>query len=65
MRKVFCDRCGKEMKVPYINVWITARDRDAMELCEPCTDALYRFMGISTPGGGYEQLDSEMGGEAE
>lgn len=64
MRKVFCDRCGEEMKVPYINVWIGWRDRDAMEMCEKCCDALYRFMGMNTPGGGYEKLDSEMGGEA-
>lgn len=60
MRKIICDRCGEEMKAPYINVRIGWRDCDGLELCEPCTEALYRFMGINTPGGGYEKLDSEV-----
>lgn len=59
MRKIFCDRCGEEMKVPYINVWIGFRDGAGTELCEKCSDALNRFMGRNTPGGGYEKLDSE------
>lgn len=59
MRKIFCDRCGEEMKVPYINVWIGSRE-GATELCEKCSDALNRFMGRNTHGGGYEKLDSEV-----
>lgn len=60
MRKLFCDRCGEEMKIPYIRVWVGLRDGNGQELCEKCCDALYRFMGINTPGGGYEKLDSEV-----
>lgn len=60
MRKLFCDRCGEEMKVPYKRVWIGFREDDALELCKKCSDALDRFMGIDTPGGGYEQLESEV-----
>ncbi len=64
MRKVYCDRCGEEMKVPHMNVWIGLQYAAATELCEKCSDALYRFMGINTPGGGYERLDSEEGGDS-
>lgn len=60
MRKVICDRCGNEMKVPHINVWLGTRASDGLDLCEYCADALYRFMGINTPSGGYEKLDSEV-----
>ena len=60
MRKLFCDRCGDEMKWSHINVWIGSRTSDGLELCEKCSDALYRFMGINTAGGGYEKLDSEV-----
>lgn len=60
MRKIFCDRCGEEMKAPYINVWIGFREGACIELCEKCSDALDRFMGRNTPGGGYEKLDSEV-----
>lgn len=60
MKKYFCDRCGKEMKAPYIRLWIGHRDSDGQELCQKCNDALYSFMGINTPGGGYEKLDSEL-----
>ena len=60
MRKIFCDRCGEEMKVPYINVWIGFREGAGIELCENCSDALNRFMGRNTPGSGYEKLDSEV-----
>lgn len=61
MIKCFCDRCGEEMKVkvPYMKVFFGSRD-SGKELCEKCSDALYRFMGINTPGGGYEKLDSEV-----
>ena len=59
MRKVYCDRCGEEMKAPHMNVLIGLQYDVATELCEKCSDALYRFMGINTPGGGYERLDSE------
>lgn len=60
MIKRFCDRCGNEMKVAYIRLWIGIARDDGIELCEPCTDALYRFMGMNTAGGGYEKLDSEI-----
>lgn len=60
MIKRFCDRCENEMKVAYIRLWIGHTRDDGMELCEHCTDALYRFMGINTPSGGYEKLDSEV-----
>lgn len=59
MRKVFCDRCGNEMKIAFINIYIGSRDRTGLEICEPCTDALYRFMGVNTQSG-YEKLDSEV-----
>lgn len=59
MIKRFCDRCGNEIKVAYIRLWIGITRDDGIELCEPCTDALYRFMGMNT-GGGYEKLDSEI-----
>jgi len=65
MRKYFCDRCDNEMKIPYIRLWIGMQTNQAQELCEPCADALYRFMGINTPGGGYEKLDSEVMEEGE
>ena len=60
MVKRFCDRCGKEIKVAHIRLWIGIARDDGKELCEPCTDALYRFMGMNTPGGGYKKLDSEI-----
>lgn len=60
MLRRFCDRCNEEMKVPHINVWLGSRTSNCLELCEKCTDAFYRFMGINTPGGGYEKLDSEV-----
>jgi hypothetical protein len=53
------------MKIPYIRLWIGMQTNQAQELCEPCADALYRFMGINTPGGGYEKLDSEVMEEGE
>lgn len=60
MRKLFCDRCGEKMRFAQMNVWIGSRASDGLELCEKCCDALYRFMGINTPGGGYEKLESEV-----
>lgn len=63
MRKLFCDRCGDEMKIAFVNIYIGSRDRVGLDICEKCTDALYRFMGMNTPGGGYEKLDSEVAEE--
>lgn len=60
MRKIFCNRCGGEMRLPYIYVWIGLREGPETELCEKCSDALDRFMGRNTPGGGYEKIDSEV-----
>ena len=60
MRKLFCDRCGDEMNIAFIKIYIGSRDHGGMEICEKCTGALFRFMGMNTPGSGYEKLDSEV-----
>ena len=31
MRKLFCDRCGEEMKFAQMNVWIGSRTSDGYE----------------------------------
>lgn len=59
MKKIICDRCGNEMEVP-MTIWVGSRATNGLDLCVYCTDAFNRFMGINTPGGGYEKLDSEV-----
>lgn len=67
MRRVYCDRCGNEIMVPnYFSVCMerqTGVDSCELDLCETCVRALKRFLGVNTRGGGYEQLDSEIGGD--
>ena len=60
MKKIICDRCGNEMKIAYINIFIGRISGEPLDLCEYCANALYRFMGMNTAG--YEKLDSEEGG---
>lgn len=66
MRKVYCDRCANKIEVANYYSLGMARQVDTgvteLDLCEPCAKSLKRFLGIDTPGGGYEQLDSEEGG---
>ena len=60
MRKIICDRCGDELRKSYIHLWTNQGMCEPLDMCEKCTDAFYRFMGINTPGGGYEKLESEV-----
>lgn len=59
MKRVFCDRCNTEIKIAFIQLWIGRRDGEPLDMCEECTEALYRFMGMNTAGQGYEKLESE------
>lgn len=59
MKKLFCDRCGEEIKIAHIHIWLK-QGYEPFDICEPCANAFYRFMGIDTAGGGYEKLDSEV-----
>ena len=65
MKRMFCDRCGNEIGIAQIHIWVGVRDKEPLDICEYCADAFYRFMGIGNAG--YEKLDSEYdeGGEAE
>ena len=60
MKRVFCDRFNTEMKIAFIHLWIGRLESEPLDMCEQCTEALYRFMGMNTAGGGYEKLDSEV-----
>ena len=60
MKKIFCDRCGTEIKAAYSRIYTGVGASNMYELCEHCDEAFGRFMGINTPGGGYEKLDSEV-----
>ena len=59
MKKLFCDRCGHEMQIAYVGLWVGRLSGEPLDLCENCANALYRFMGMNTAG--YEKLNSEEG----
>lgn len=66
MIRFFCDRCGNEINVPnpysvYLAREIGASSEYEMDVCESCSEALKRFLGINSAG--YEQLESERGGD--
>ena len=60
MRKVFCDRCGAEIKTAYSRIYTGVGGSDMYELCKHCNDAFGRFMGFKQPEGCYERLFSEV-----
>ena len=60
MRKVFCDRCGAEIKTAYSRIYTGVVASNVYEVCEHCDDAFGRCMGFNKPEGGYERLFSEV-----
>ena len=60
MKKIFCDRCGAEIKTAYSRIYTGVGASNVYEVCKHCDKAFCRFMGFDRPEGGYERLFSEV-----